>query len=97
MCSLCNQLLPLSPNTMKTPYELMFGEKSRVKVLGSICYVHVPDLRRGKLDAKVKKYIFVGYDEKKKNIRNAWTLKLIILLSQEMLYLMKFLHIMVHN
>lgn len=59
--------LPLSPNTMKTPYELMFGEKSKVKVFGSICYVHVADSRRGKLDAKAKKYIFIGYDEKKKH------------------------------
>ncbi|KAM1031938.1 hypothetical protein ACFX2I_035575 [Malus domestica] len=64
--------LPLSPNNMKTPYELMFGDKPSVKhfkVFGSICYVHVPDSKRGKLDSKAKKCIFVGYDERKKGWR----------------------------
>ncbi|CAM8920044.1 unnamed protein product [Rhodiola kirilowii] len=61
--------LPLSPNNMRTPYELMFGEKPSVKhfkVFGSLCYVHVPDSTRRKFDAKVKKCIFIGYDERKK-------------------------------
>ncbi len=38
--------LPLSPTNMKSPYELMFGEKPSVKhlrVFGSIYYVHVPE------------------------------------------------------
>lgn len=52
---------PLSPNNMKSPYELMFGEKPSVKyfkVFGSVCYVHVPESKRTKLDAKAKKCIF---------------------------------------
>lgn len=64
--------LPLSLNNMKTPYELLFREKPSVKhfkVFGSICYVRVPESRRGKLDAKAKKCIFVGYDERKKGWR----------------------------
>lgn len=47
----------------------MFGEKPYVKnlrVFGSICYVHVSYSNCGKLDAKVRKYIFVGYDKRKK-------------------------------
>jgi len=47
----------------------MFGEKPSMKhlrVFGSICYVHIPDSQRSKLDAKARKCIFVGYDERKK-------------------------------
>ena len=61
--------VPLSPINMKSPYELMFEEKPSVKhfkVFGSICYVHVPDEKRTKLDAKAQKCIFIGYDERKK-------------------------------
>ncbi|XP_016498615.1 uncharacterized protein LOC107817324 [Nicotiana tabacum] len=61
--------MPLSQNNMKFPYELMFGEKPSVKhlrVFGSICYVHISDSQRSKLDAKARKCIFVGYDERKK-------------------------------
>ncbi|KAG6469325.1 hypothetical protein ZIOFF_074038 [Zingiber officinale] len=61
--------LPQSPTNKKSPYELMFGKKPNVKhmrVFGSICYVHVPESKRSKLDAKTRKYIFVGYDERKK-------------------------------
>jgi hypothetical protein len=66
--------VPLSPINMKSPYELMFEEKPSVKhfkVFGSICYVHVPDAKRTKLDAKAHKCIFIGYDEKKKG-GSAW-------------------------
>jgi hypothetical protein len=61
--------MPFSPINIKSPYELMFEEKPSVKhfkVFGSICYVHVPDAKRIKLDAKAQKYIFIGYDERKK-------------------------------
>lgn len=36
------------------------------KVFGSVCYVHVPDSKRSKLDSKAKKCIFIGYDDRKK-------------------------------
>lgn len=61
--------VPLSPTNMKSPYELMFGEKPNVRhfiIFGSICYVYVPDSQRNKVDAKARKCIFVGYDEQKK-------------------------------
>jgi len=61
--------IPLSPNNMKSSYELMFGEKPNIKnlrVFGFICYVHIPDSQRSKLDPKARKCIFVGYDERKK-------------------------------
>ena len=61
--------IPLSPINMKSPYEMMYNEKPNVKdfkVFGSVCYVHIPDSQRSKLDAKARKCIFIGYDERKK-------------------------------
>jgi hypothetical protein len=63
--------VPQSPINMKSPYKLMFEERPNVKhfkVFGSICYVHVPDAKRIKLDAKAHKCIFIGYDERKKRV-----------------------------
>uniref|UniRef100_A0A3Q7GEH6 Retroviral polymerase SH3-like domain-containing protein n=1 Tax=Solanum lycopersicum TaxID=4081 RepID=A0A3Q7GEH6_SOLLC len=61
--------MPLFANNMKSPYELMFGEKPNIKnirVFVSICYVHIPDSQWSNLDPKERKCIFVGYDETKK-------------------------------
>ena len=47
-----------------TPEERYSGKKpdlSHLKVFGCICYVHVPDELRTKLDANVEKCIFLGY------------------------------------
>jgi len=54
---------PLSPNNMRSPYELLYGEKPTVKhlrIFGCNCYVHVPESQRRELEAKAKKCIFVG-------------------------------------
>ncbi|KAG7548326.1 Integrase catalytic core [Arabidopsis suecica] len=64
--------MPLSPNNMKSPYEMVHGKKPTVKhlrIFGSVCYVHVFDSQRTKLEAKAKKCIFVGYDEQRKGWR----------------------------
>lgn len=61
-------LMSISSNNMKSPYELLFGEKPTIKYLKvfcSPCYVNVAD-SRSKLDAKAKKSIFIDYDERKK-------------------------------
>ena len=61
--------LALSPINFKSPYELMFEEKPNVKHFkdfGSPCYVHVLTSHRSKLDTKLRKYVFICYDEKKK-------------------------------
>ena len=53
----------------KTPQEAWSSQKptvSHFKVFGSVAYAHVPDQRRMKLDDKSKKFVFIGYDEKKK-------------------------------
>lgn len=64
--------VPLSPINFKSPFEMLFDVKPSVKyfrVFGSICYVHIPDSRRSKLDAKAMKCIFIGYDEGRKGWR----------------------------
>ena len=46
------------------PEEIWSGRKpsvSHLKVFGSICYKHVPDSRRKKLEVKSEAMILVGY------------------------------------
>ena len=48
----------------KSPFEVLFGELPNLKEMtkfGARCMVHVPDERRGKLDAKAHPCIFLGY------------------------------------
>ncbi|CAA7051764.1 unnamed protein product [Microthlaspi erraticum] len=55
-----------------TPMEKWCGHKpnvSHLKVFGSICYVHIPDQRRRKLEAKAKRCIFIGYSNQTKGYR----------------------------
>ena len=57
---------PTSSVKNRTPYEAVFGKKpnlSHVRVFGCNTYVHVPKEKRGKLDSKSEKNIFVGYKE----------------------------------
>lgn len=49
----------------KSPAELWFGRKIDVKklrIFGSECYVYIEKHKRGKMDKKSQKGIFVGYD-----------------------------------
>ncbi|KAG6495208.1 hypothetical protein ZIOFF_043001 [Zingiber officinale] len=64
--------MPLSSTNNKAPYELLYGVKPNVKqfrVFGSLCYVHMQDSQRSKLDAKAVKCVFVGYNERRKGWR----------------------------
>jgi transposase InsO family protein len=48
----------------KTPFEVWYGYKPSlnfVKVFGSVCFVHIPQVKRDKLDKKAVPGIFVGY------------------------------------
>jgi len=48
----------------KVPEEAWSGRKPSVKhlkVFGSICYKHIPDTKRSKLDDKSEKIILLGY------------------------------------
>ena len=49
-----------------TPFECWFGVKpdiSNMRVFGCVCYYHVPDPQRQKLDPKARKAVFVGYPD----------------------------------
>lgn len=55
-----------SSEVEKTPYELWTGRKPNIKhlrIIGSVCYPHVPKQRRKKMEKKAQKGILVGYDE----------------------------------
>ena len=48
-----------------TPHEMWFGSKpdiGHLRVFGSAAFVHVPDCKRKKFEAKSRKTVFVGYD-----------------------------------
>lgn len=50
----------------KTPYELWLGKRPSIKhlrIIGSVCYPHVPKQKRKKMRKKAQKGILVGYDE----------------------------------
>ena len=49
----------------KSPHEIWVGKKpaiSHLRVVGTTCYVHVPDQKRRKLDKKSLKCVLMGYD-----------------------------------
>lgn len=55
----------------KTPYEMLFNKKPRVKdieIFGIKCYVKIPKEKRKKLDKKSNELILLGYDENNSNI-----------------------------
>jgi len=56
--------LPSKALEDKTPFEAWYGYKpslSFLKVFGSVCFVHIPQVKRDKLDKKAIPGIFVGY------------------------------------
>lgn len=56
--------LPTKSVKMKTPFEAWYGVKpfvKNLKVFGCVCYIHVPSIKRDKLDQKGEAGIFVGY------------------------------------
>ena len=55
-----------------TPLEAWSGYKSSIKhfrVFGSIYYFHIQEQKRGKLDTKAKKGIFIGYSSQSRGYR----------------------------
>ncbi|KAL5556508.1 hypothetical protein UlMin_038744 [Ulmus minor] len=56
----------------KTPVEAWSGRKPSTKhlrVFGCICYTHIPQEKRSKLDEKTEKGIFLGYSTQSKGYR----------------------------
>lgn len=75
--------LPTKAVQNKTPIEAWSSQKPSAKhlrVFGCICYVHIPDQKRTKLDDKSEKGIFLGYSTQSKGYRvyNLRTKKLMI-------------------
>lgn len=67
-CHVINRRPPW-PGKEKAPFEILYNLKPNVdyfRVIGSTFYVHIPKTNRTKLDPKVKKYVFVGYDSCRK-------------------------------
>ncbi|RVW99216.1 Retrovirus-related Pol polyprotein from transposon TNT 1-94 [Vitis vinifera] len=73
--------LPTKSVQSKTPIEAWSGVKpfvKHLKVFGSLCYLHVPFIKRGKLDERVEKGVFVGYaveSKAKKTIGVKWVFR----------------------
>ena len=64
--------LPTKAVKNKTSFEAWYGVKPAVehlKVFGSLCYTHVPDVKRDKLDYKAEMGIFLGYSSTSKGYR----------------------------
>jgi hypothetical protein len=56
--------LPTKLLEEKTPFEVFYNYKpslSFLKIFGSICFVHVPQIKTDKLDKKAMSGIFGGY------------------------------------
>ncbi|RVW71560.1 Retrovirus-related Pol polyprotein from transposon TNT 1-94 [Vitis vinifera] len=70
--------LPTKSVQRKTPIEAWSGEKPSVKhlkVFGSLCYLHVPSIKRGKLDERAEKGVFIGDMHFDENSYWNWDLK----------------------
>ncbi|CAL8083743.1 unnamed protein product [Prunus armeniaca] len=76
-------ICPTKALVKKTPFEAYSGRKPGIKhlrVFGSLCYAHVPNQQRQKLDLASKRCVFLGYASCEKGYRlyNLVTGKVII-------------------
>ena len=56
----------------ETPYQIIFKERPQIghiKIFGSRCFVHIPDVKRRKLDPKSLEGVLVGFCEHTKGYR----------------------------
>ncbi|RVW12561.1 Retrovirus-related Pol polyprotein from transposon TNT 1-94 [Vitis vinifera] len=70
----------------KTPIEAWPGvipSVKHLKVFGSLCYLHVPSIKRGKLDERAKKCVFVGFAAESRGYRIYSLSKMKIMISRE--------------
>lgn len=59
-------------SVQKTPYELWWGRKpelGHLRVFGSEAYVHIPSVKRSKIESKARKLKLVGYSSEHKGYR----------------------------
>ena len=82
---LLNRLLTKSVQR-KTPIEAWSGVKPSVKhlkVFGSLCYLHVSSIKRGKLDERAEKGVFVRYAVESKGYKIYSLSKMKIVISRD--------------
>lgn len=71
-CSVYTRNRTPSQYASKTPYEMWNGKKpdlSHLRIFGSEAFVHVPDAKRRKLDAKSIRCFLIGYCDTQKGYR----------------------------
>jgi hypothetical protein len=64
--------MPTRALQKKTPFEAWFGYKpnlQHLKIFGCICFTHVPQVKRDKLDKKSEPGVFIGYNSPSKAYR----------------------------
>ena len=64
--------LPTKAVNGKTPFEAWYGFKpnlKNLKIFGCLCFTHVPQIKRDKLDKKAEPGIFIGYSNSSKAYR----------------------------
>jgi hypothetical protein len=64
--------MPTRALQKKTPFEAWFGYKpdlQQLKIFGCICFTHVPQVKRDKLDKKSEPGVFIGYSSPSKAYR----------------------------
>lgn len=64
--------LPTKAVNGKTPFEAWHGFKpnlKNIKIFGCLCFTHVPQVKRDKLDKKAEPGIFIGYSNSSKAYR----------------------------
>ncbi|WJZ90611.1 hypothetical protein VitviT2T_009742 [Vitis vinifera] len=78
--------LPTKFVQSKTPIEAWPGVipfVKHLKVFGSLCYLHVPSIKRGKLDERAQKCVFVGFAAESRGYRIYSLSKMKIMISRE--------------
>ena len=78
---------PAHTNNGKTPYELRHKKKPNlagIQEFGATAYVK--DLKAGKLNARAKVGLFVGYDSESKGYRIYWPQKRSIMIEQNVVF-----------
>ena len=64
--------LPTNAMTGQTPFEAWHGYKpllKNLKIFGCLCFSHIPQPKRHKLDKKVEPAIFIGYSLQSKSLQ----------------------------
>jgi hypothetical protein len=90
MCSLCKKKCPYHAIKNKTPYEMWYDHIPSVRhlrVFDSTCYALIPKEQRSRLDARIRKCIFLGYSNTTKGYRLYNETNKKFILSRDMIFL----------